>query len=69
MLSRLYLIAVAVSLPCRKREREKPRAEAAAAVDEMTDDGFGRHGVWTETLPTHIRNIDIESIKKRAGID
>ena len=37
------------------------------AVREMTEGGFGFHEVWMN-LPPWIQNLDIESIKKQAGI-
>lgn len=37
------------------------------ALREMTEGGFGFHPVW-ENLPEWIRNLDIESIRKEAGI-
>ncbi len=38
-----------------------------AAIREMTEGGFGFHGVW-KNLPTWIAQLDIESIRKEAGI-
>lgn len=37
------------------------------AIREMTKGGFGFHGVW-KNLPNWIKELDIESIKKDAGI-
>ncbi len=38
-----------------------------AAIREMTDGGFGFHEVW-KNLPGWIDKLDIESIRKQAGI-
>ena len=38
-----------------------------AAIREMTEGGFGFHEVWSN-LPAWIQELDIESIKKEAGI-
>jgi protein tyrosine/serine phosphatase len=38
-----------------------------AALREMTEGGFGFHEVW-ENLPEWIQELDIDSIKKDAGI-
>jgi protein tyrosine phosphatase (PTP) superfamily phosphohydrolase (DUF442 family) len=37
------------------------------ALKEMTEGGFGFHGIW-DNLTRWINGIDIEGIKKRAGI-
>ncbi|MEW6350198.1 MAG: dual specificity protein phosphatase family protein [Thermodesulfobacteriota bacterium] len=37
------------------------------AIREMTQGGFGFHAVWTN-LPTWIRVLDIDAIKKEAGL-
>jgi protein tyrosine/serine phosphatase len=37
------------------------------AIREMTDGGFGFHEVWVN-LPPWIRDLDIEAIRKQAGI-
>ena len=37
------------------------------ALREMTDGGFGFHGIW-ENLTQWIRHLDIDSIKKQAGV-
>lgn len=37
------------------------------AIREMTEGGFGFHGVW-KNLPSWIRELDVESIKKDAGV-
>ncbi len=37
------------------------------ALKEMTDGGFGFHEVWAN-LPEWIKNVDIEKIKREAGI-
>jgi len=37
------------------------------AIEEMVQGGFGFHGVW-DNLPQWINALDIEKIKKRAGI-
>ena len=39
-----------------------------AAIAEMTSEDFGFHGVWTN-LPTWIGDLDVEGIRKEAGID
>ncbi|MDO9262918.1 MAG: dual specificity protein phosphatase family protein [Desulfosalsimonadaceae bacterium] len=38
-----------------------------AAVQEMTEGGFGFHKIW-HNLPPWIAELDIESIKKEAGV-
>lgn len=35
------------------------------ALDEMTHGGFGFHAIWSG-LPDHIRNMDVEGLKRRA---
>lgn len=37
------------------------------AIREMTEGGFGFHGIW-KNLPNWIKELDIESIKKDAGV-
>jgi hypothetical protein len=37
------------------------------AIREMTDGGFGYHEVW-KNLPKWIREMDVQSVKKDAGI-
>ncbi|MCP4369159.1 MAG: dual specificity protein phosphatase family protein [Deltaproteobacteria bacterium] len=37
------------------------------AIREMTEGGFGFHEVW-KILPSWIKELDIESIRKDAGI-
>lgn len=37
------------------------------AIREMTEGGFGFHGVWSN-LPEWIQELDVEKIKKDAGI-
>lgn len=37
------------------------------AVREMTDGGFGFHEVW-KNLPSWIEELDVESVRKEAGI-
>jgi protein tyrosine/serine phosphatase len=37
------------------------------AVKEMTEGGFGFHEVWAN-LPEWIKNLDVEKIKKEAGL-
>jgi protein tyrosine/serine phosphatase len=37
------------------------------ALHEMTQGGFGFHEIW-ENLPSWFENLDIEAIKKKAGI-
>ena len=38
------------------------------ALREMTLGGFGFHKIW-ENLPSWFENLDIESIKKKSGIE
>ncbi len=38
------------------------------AIREMTQGGFGHHTIWTN-LVTFVQNLDIEAIKKEAGIE
>ncbi len=38
-----------------------------AAITEMTNGGFGFHKIW-QNLPKWIETVDVESIKKTAGI-
>jgi protein tyrosine phosphatase (PTP) superfamily phosphohydrolase (DUF442 family) len=38
------------------------------AIEEMTKGGFGFHPIWTN-LPEFIENLDIEAVKKKAGIE
>ncbi|MEJ2032973.1 MAG: dual specificity protein phosphatase family protein [Deltaproteobacteria bacterium] len=38
------------------------------ALREMTQGGFGFHKIW-ENLPSWFENLDIEAIKKKAGIN
>ena len=37
------------------------------AIEEMTQGDFGFHGVWTN-LVEYVRKVDIEKIKKKAGL-
>jgi hypothetical protein len=37
------------------------------ALKEMTDGGFGFHGIW-ENLIQWINGLDIDRIKRKAGI-
>jgi protein tyrosine/serine phosphatase len=37
------------------------------ALDEMTAGGFGYHSVWTN-LPKFIEKLDVEKVKKKAGL-
>jgi len=37
------------------------------AVKEMTQGGFGFHGIWDDLI-AWIKGLDIEEIKKKAGI-
>jgi protein tyrosine phosphatase (PTP) superfamily phosphohydrolase (DUF442 family) len=37
------------------------------AIEEMTKGGFGYHGFWWN-LPDYIRKLDIEKIKRQAGL-
>ena len=39
------------------------------AMKELTEGGFGWHAVWNETLLPYLRDLDIEAIKKRAGME
>ena len=39
-----------------------------AAIKEMTDGGFGYHEVWLN-LPPWIKDLDIETVKTKAGIE
>lgn len=39
-----------------------------AAIKEMTDGGFGFHSTW-QNLITFIKDINIEDIKKKAGLE
>jgi protein tyrosine phosphatase (PTP) superfamily phosphohydrolase (DUF442 family) len=39
-----------------------------AAVQEMTSEDFGFHRVW-DNLPKWIRDLDVDSIRKEAGIE
>ena len=38
------------------------------AIKEMTEGGFGFHGVWGN-LVQYIKDLDIEDIRKKAGLD
>jgi protein tyrosine/serine phosphatase len=38
------------------------------AIEEMTKGGYGFNKVWTN-LPSWIRDLDVEAIRKEAGID
>lgn len=38
-----------------------------AALDEMKKGGFGYHEMW-ENLETYIRNMDVDAIRKKAGL-
>lgn len=38
------------------------------AIREMTQGGFGFHGIW-KNIPIWFENLDIEAIKKKAGIN
>jgi protein tyrosine/serine phosphatase len=40
----------------------------AEAIQEMTQGGFRHHAIWTN-LVTFIRDLDIEAMKKEAGIE
>ena len=37
------------------------------AIDEMTNGGFGFHKIW-QNLVRYVRNLDVEHIKKQAGL-
>jgi protein tyrosine/serine phosphatase len=37
------------------------------AIKEMTEGGYGFHSVWTNLI-TLIRNLDVDAIKKKAGM-
>ena len=37
------------------------------AIKEMTEGGFGHHTIWTN-LVQFIKDLDIDGIKKQAGI-
>ena len=37
------------------------------AIAEMTQGGFGYHDIW-ENLPAYIRALDVETMKKQAGL-
>ena len=37
------------------------------AIEEMTRGGFGFHEIW-ENLPKYVRELDVEQIKRRAGM-
>ena len=37
------------------------------AIEEMTKGGFGFHSIW-QNLPDYIRKLDVEEIKRRAGL-
>ena len=37
------------------------------AIQEMTEGGYGFHAVWTNLI-TLIRNLDVDAIRKKAGI-
>lgn len=37
------------------------------AIKEMTDGGFGYHSIWTN-LVTYLNKLDVEAMKKKAGI-
>ncbi len=38
------------------------------ALREMTEGGFGFHGIW-DNLASYVENLNIEKVKKKAGID
>jgi protein tyrosine/serine phosphatase len=38
-----------------------------AAIQEMTEGGYGYHTVWTNLI-TYLRKLDIEALKKQAGL-
>jgi hypothetical protein len=38
------------------------------AIEEMTKGGFGHHAIW-KNLVDFIRTLDVEQIKRAAGID
>ena len=38
------------------------------AIEEMTKGGFGYHSIW-RNLPDYVRKLDIEEIKRNAGLD
>jgi hypothetical protein len=38
-----------------------------AAIEEMVRGGYGFHGVW-ENLKEYVAELDIEDIKRRAGL-
>ena len=38
------------------------------AVEEMTKGGFGYHSIW-QNLPDYVRNLDIQNMKIKAGIN
>jgi protein tyrosine phosphatase (PTP) superfamily phosphohydrolase (DUF442 family) len=37
------------------------------AIDEMTTGGFGFHSIWTN-LPKFVESLDVEKVKKKAGL-
>lgn len=37
------------------------------AIDEMTQGGFNFHSIWGN-LPKHIRNLDVDELKRRANL-
>jgi protein tyrosine/serine phosphatase len=39
-----------------------------AAIQEMTDGGFGYHEIWSN-LPVYLRQLDVAKIRKAAGLD
>ncbi|GEM_PF-2826696 len=39
-----------------------------AAIEELTQGGFGWHSAWTKTLLPYLRDLDIKGIKQRAGV-
>ena len=38
-----------------------------SAIEEMTKGGFGFHSIW-QNLPDYIRKLDVEEIKRNAGL-
>lgn len=38
------------------------------AVEEMTKGGFGYHNIW-QNLPDYIRKLNVDEIKRRAGLN
>jgi hypothetical protein len=38
------------------------------AIEEMTRGGYGYHSIWSN-LPSYLRKMDVESMRRRVGLE